>query len=157
MTTFSEKFSFDEVVFNSWCGKFAFDRNYNSHNQFEVNLDLIEDEMTELLLKNKKLFNDSIINFVYSNEKLEFENTNIITEFNKLYTIENINLKDKILLYKFYQNNKEKNLEFFLNILKDFNQTIILLNNNKKLLNEKIINQALNLKDDSRIIEALEK
>ena len=74
-----------------------------------------------------------------------------------LYTIENINLKDKILLYKFYQNNKEKNLEFFLNILKDFNQTIILLNNNKKLLNEKNINQALNLKDDSRIIEALEK
>ena len=89
--------------------------------------------------------------------QLEFENTNIITEFNKLYTIENINLKDKILLYKFYQNNKEKNLEFFLNILKDFNQTIILLNNNKKLLNEKNINQALNLKDDSRIIEALEK
>jgi CMP-N-acetylneuraminic acid synthetase len=41
--------------------------------------------------------------------------------------------------------------------LKDFNQTIILLNNNKKLLNEKNINQALNLKDDSRIIEALEK
>ena len=138
ITTFSEKFSFDEVVFNSSYRKIAFDRNYNSHNQFEVNLDLIEDEMTELLLKNKKLFNDSIINFVYSNEKLEFENTNIITEFNKLYTIENINLKDKILLYKFYQNNKEKNLEFFLNILKDFNQTIILLNNNKKLLNEKI-------------------
>ena len=157
ITTFSEKFSFDEVVFNSSYRKIAFDRNYNSHNQFEVNLDLIEDEMTELLLKNKKLFNDSIINFVYSNEKLEFENTNIITEFNKLYTIENINLKDKILLYKFYQNNKEKNLEFFLNILKDFNQAIILLNNNKKLLNEKNINQALNLKDDSRIIEALEK
>lgn len=41
--------------------------------------------------------------------------------------------------------------------MKDFNQTIILLNNNKKLLNEKNINQALNLKDDSRIIEALEK
>ena len=157
ITTFSEKFSFDEVIFNSSYRKIALDRNYNSHNQFEVNLDLIEDEMTELLLKNRKLFNDSIINFVYSNEKLEFENKNIITEFNRLYKIEKINIKDKIILYKFYQNNKEKNLEFFITILNNFNQLITLLNNNKKLLNEENIDKALNLKDDSSIIEALEK
>ena len=157
ITTFSEKFSFDEVIFNSSYRKIALDRNYNSHNQFEVNLDLIEDEMTELLLKNRKLFNDSIINFVYSNEKLEFENKNIITEFNRLYKIEKINIKDKIILFKFYQDNKEKNLEFFLTILNNFNQLITFLNNNKKLLNEENIDKALNLKDDSRINEALEK
>jgi len=157
ITTFSEKFSFDEVIFNSSYRKIALDRNYNSHNQFEVHLDLIEDEMTELLLKNRKLFNDSIINFVYSNEKLEFENKNIITEFNRLYKIEKINIKDKIILYKFYQDNKEKNLEFFITILNNFNQLITFLNNNKKLLNEENIDKALNLKDDSKINEALEK
>lgn len=157
ITTFSEKFSFDEVVFNSSYRKIALDRNYNSHNQFEVNLNLIEDEMTELLLKNRKLFNDSIINFVYSNEKLEFENKKIITEFNGLYKIEKINIKDKTILYKFYQDNKEKNMDFFLTILNNFNLLIAFLNSNKKLLNEENLNKALMLQDDSRIMEALEK
>jgi len=157
ITTFSEKFSFDEVIFNSSYRKIALDRNYTSYNQFEVDLNLIEDDMTVKLLKNKKLFNDSIINFVYSNEKLEFENKNIITEFNQLYNIEKLNFKNKLILYKFYQDNKEKNQDFFLTILNDFNQLIIILNNNKKLLNEKNINKAINLKDDSRISEVLEK
>ena len=48
-------------------------------------------------------------------------------------------------------------MEFFLTILNNFNQLITFLNNNKKLLNEDNINKALNLKDESRIIEALEK
>ncbi len=156
ITSFSDKFSFEEIVFNSSYRKIALDRNYISHNEFEVDLNLIEDDMTVKLLKNKKLFNDSIINFVYSNEKLEFENKDIITEFNKLYKIEKLNLKNKTILYKFYQENKEKNLEFFISILKDFNQLIIILNNNKKLLNEENSNKAMNLKDDSLIIEALE-
>lgn len=156
ITTLSEKFSLVEVIFNSSYRKIALDKDYNSYNQFHVNLDLIEDEMTEKLLRNRKLFNVSIINFVYSNEKLEFENKNIITEFNQLYKIEKINLRDKTILYKFYQDNKEKNIDFFLSILTDFNQLIIFLNNNKKLLNEEK-NNALVLKDNSRIIEVLEK
>ena len=156
ITTLSEKFSFVEVVFNSSYRKIALDRNYNSYNQFEVKLELIEDEMTELLLKNKKLFTDSIINFVYSNEKLEFENKNVITQFNELYKIEKINLKDKIILYKFYQDNKEKNYDFFLTILNDFTQLILFLINNKKLLKEEK-NNALILKDENRIIEVFEK
>ena len=116
---------------------------------------MIEDEMTEILLRNKKLFKDDIINFVYSNEKLEFENTNIITQFNGLYELEKIYFRDKIILYQFYQDNKEKNLDFFLSILNDFKQLIIFLNNNKRLLNEE--KNALFLKDDYRIIQALEK
>ena len=85
---------------------------------------MIEDEMTEILLRNKKLFNDYIINFVYSNEKLEFENINIITQFIGLYKLEKMNLRDKIILYQFYQDNKEKNIDFFLTILNDFKQLI---------------------------------
>ena len=38
--------------------------------------------MTEFLLKNKKLLNDNIINFIYKNEDLIFENNVIITKFN---------------------------------------------------------------------------
>ena len=158
VTNLSDKFSLVEVIFNNSFRKIAFDKNCNSYNQFEVDLNMIEDEITELLLRNKKLFNDSIINFVYSNEKLEFENTNIITQFNELYKnkIEKINLRDKIILYQFYQNNKEKGIEFFKNNIKDFYYLISFLIDNKKLLNEEK-NGALNLKDDSRIIEVLEK
>ncbi len=156
ITTLSDKFSFVEVIFNSSYRKIALDKNYNSYNQFQVYIDLIEEEMTELLLRNKKLFNDSIINFVYSNEKLEFENKNIITEFNRLYKIEKINLRDKMILYQFYQDNKEKNVDFFLIILDDFNRLILFLNSNKKLLDEEKDN-ALIIKEDNRIIESLEK
>ena len=155
ITDLSDKFSFVKVVFNCSYRKIALDKNVNSYNQFEVDLSMIEDEMTEILLRNKKLFKDDIINFVYSNEKLEFENTNIITQFNGLYELEKINLRDKIILYQFYQDNKEKNLDFFLSILNDFKQLIIFLNNNKRLLNEE--KNALFLKDDYRIIQALEK
>ena len=156
ITTLSDKFSLVEVIFDSSYRKIALDKDYNSYNQFQVDLELIEEEMTEKLLRNKKLFNESIINFVYSNEKLEFENKNIITEFNGLYKIEKINLLDKTILYKFYQDNREKNVDFFLNILNDFNHLILFLNNNKKLLNEEK-NNALILNDDTRIIEVLEK
>ena len=156
ITSLSEKFSLVEVIFNSSYRKIALDKDYNSHNQYEVYLEHIEDEMTELLLKNKKLFNESIINFVYSNEKLEFENTKIITEFNQLYKIEKINLRDKTILYQFYQENKEKNIDFFKTIIKDFNQLIIFLNKNKKLLNGEKEN-ALIIKDNDLIIEVLEK
>ena len=156
ITSLSEKFSLVEVIFNSSYRKIALDKNYNSYNQYEVYLDLIEDEMTELLLKNRKLFNDSIINFVYSNEKLEFENTKIITEFNRLYKIEKLNLRDKITLYQFYKDNEEKNIDFFQKITNNFNQLILFLNKNKKSLNKENEN-ALILKDDDRIIEVLEK
>ena len=119
ITNLPEKFSFVEVVFNSSYRKFALTKDYSTYNQFEVNLDLIEDRMTELLLRNKKLFNNSIIDFVYANENLEFENKNIITIFNDKYEIEKINIDDKKILYRFYQDNKE-NENLFKTIFNDF-------------------------------------
>ena len=151
-----DKFSFVEVAFDSSCRKIPLNRYYDTYNQLEVNFDLIEETMTELLLRNKKLFNNSIIEFVYSNENLEFENKNIITEFYRLYEIKNIDIGDKKILYQFYQENKTKNAEFFKSILNDFIKLIIFLNSNKKLLNEEKTN-AIILKDDSRICEVLEK
>ncbi len=66
--------------------------------------------MTELLLKNKKLFNDNISNFIYKNEDLRFENIDMITKFNKEYITEEITLSDKVILYQFYTDNQENNL-----------------------------------------------
>ena len=103
----SEKFSFIEVLFNFSYRKFALSKDYETYNQIEINLNEMENRMTEHFLSNKKMFDDYINNFVYMNEDLNFENKNIITLFNNEYEIENINLGDKIILYKFYQDNKE--------------------------------------------------
>lgn len=63
--------------------------------------------MAEILLQNKKLFNKNIINFVYKNKDLFFENIDIITKFNQEYKTEKIYIDDKIKLYSFYNDNKE--------------------------------------------------
>ena len=105
--------------------------------------------MTDLLLRNAKLFDNSIINFVYANEDLEIENKNIITIFNNEYEIENINLADKIILYKFYQENLE-NENLFKTLFDDFIQFILFLNYNKKLLKDETKN-ALIIKDKDKI------
>ena len=151
-----DKFSFVEVAFHCSSRKNPFDTYFNSYNQIEVDLNLIEETMTELLLKNKKLFNNSIIDFIYSNENLEFENKNIISEFYRLYEIKNIDVGEQKVLYQFYETNKTKNDDFFKNILNEFIKLIIFLNSNKKLLNEDNTN-AMIIKDDSRICEVLEK
>jgi hypothetical protein len=151
ITNLPEKFSFIETIFNSSYRKFAITKDYNEYNVKIINLETVEDKMTEILLKNKKLFNDSIINFIYTNEDLEFENKDIITIFNNEYEIENINIEDKEILYKFYDRNKE-NQNLFKTIFNDFIHLIIFLNKNKILLKEEKKN-GIFIKDDNRIDE----
>ena len=145
------KFSFIEVLFNCSYRKFAITKDYETYKQIEINIDEMENRMTELLLTNKKMFDNYINNFVYMNENLEFENKNIITLFNDAYEIENINLGDKIFLYKFYQENKE-NENLFKTIFNDFIQLIIFLNNNKESINQGKKN-ALYINDNNKIYE----
>ena len=151
ITNLPEKFSFIETIFNSSYRKFAITKDYNEYNVKIIDLETIEDKMTDLLLKNKKLFNDSIISFIYANEDLEFENKDIITIFNNEYEIENIKIEDKEILFKLYNNNKE-NQNLFKTIFNDFIQLIIFLNKNKILLKEEKKN-SISIKDDSRIDE----
>jgi len=129
-----ERFSLIQVVFESSYRKGALIRDYKLCNQFEIDLDLIEERITNILLKNKKLFNDTVTNFVYGNENLIFENIDIITKFNDEYKIEKLNLGDKRILYQFYKDNEE-NVNLFKKIFNDFRQLILYLNNNKILLN----------------------
>ena len=94
-------------------------------------MDILENRMTELLLRNKKLFDNFINVFFYAKEILEFKTKNIITKFNELFDIEKINLGDKKILYQFYNNNKE-NDNLLKNIFDDFIQLILFLIENKK-------------------------
>ena len=149
-----DKYSFIEVLFNNSYRKFEFYGECKKFKKMEVDIDKMESEITELLLSNKKMFDNYINCFAYMNEYFKFNNTNIITQFNEEYEIEDINLGDKIILYKFYKENKE-NENLFKTIFNDFIQLIIFLNNNKKLLEEKKKN-AINISQDNKIYEVLQ-
>ena len=125
------KFSFTEVLFNNSYRKIALDSEYQTYNEYEIDLESIEEDLTEILLKNKKLLKDDIVNFIYKNEDLSFNNTNIITKFQKKYLPQKININDKVILYQFYEENKNY-INVCKNVLNDFIKLIAFLNNTQK-------------------------
>ena len=147
-------FPFIDIIFDNSYRKAIIDHDYKSYNQFDIDLDNIEDTMTQLLLKNKKLLNDIIINFIYKNEDLNFENNDVITIFNNNPSIklEKIDLNDKVKLYEFYDSNHENN-DLLLKIINDFTQLIIFLNNNKN--NDKISDKISGTKEISETFKIL--
>ncbi len=149
-----ENFPFIDIIFDNSYRKTIIDHDYKSYNQFDIDLDNIEDTMTELLLKNKKLLNDIIINFIYKNEDLNFKNNDVITIFNNNPSIklEKIDLNDKVKLYEFYDSNHE-NINLLLTIINDFTQLIIFLNNNKN--NDKISDKISGTKEISETFKIL--
>ena len=74
-----EDFSFIKILFHSSYRKIQEDINYNSCIEYIINFDLIEKYMTDLLLKNKKLLNETINVFKYSNEVFTNQVTDVIT------------------------------------------------------------------------------
>lgn len=148
-----KNFSFIDIIFNHSYRKALIDNDYKSYNQFIIDLESIEETMTELLLKNKKLLNGNIINFIYINEDLTFDNNDIITKFNNNQIIEKIDLDDKIILYEFYEEHYE-DINLLLSIIDNFNQLIIFLNNN--INNNKIADEISGKKDISSAINFLD-
>ena len=78
-----ENISFIDILFYSSYRKiFSSDtRNYELYNSYDINYDLIEEKMTDLLLKNKKLLNDNIIYyFIYKNENGILKNKKLLND-----------------------------------------------------------------------------
>ena len=137
-----QNFSFIEIAFNHSYRKILIDNDFKTYNNFIIEWESIEETMTDLLLNKKKLLKDKILYFVYANEDLNFENKEIITTFNNnpKYQMETIQLNDKIILYQFYENHYE-DPNILKQIINDFIQLIIFLNNNRD--NEKISDKIL--------------
>jgi hypothetical protein len=116
----SDKFSFIDVIFNSSYRKIIDNNNYRNYNQFEIDLNDIEEKMTELLLQNKKLLNENIIvEFSYNNEIFDNEINDIITSFKYYYKITDISLDDKEIIYNFIKN-YEGNIDKYKDTINDF-------------------------------------
>jgi hypothetical protein len=96
-----------------------------------------------LILKNKKLIDENIIEFVYNGEVFNNQINNSMTLLKEKYKSK-IDKYDKVVIYKFCTENK--NIHLYKNIINDF---IVLI----KLLNSK--NKDNEIKGETKIYEVL--
>ena len=127
-------------------------RNYESYKEYKINYDLIEENLTDLLLKNKKLLNDDITEFIFNDEIFNNEIEDSITLFRKKYNCKNIDKNDKEAIYKFYNNNKNFT-QIYKDIINDFMIFIKILNDKRKEDNNKIND----IKEESKIYSIINK
>ena len=83
-------YNFINVVFNSSYRRVIDTGKYEDYNRINLNLESIEKEMTELLLKNKKLLNCDLILFKYNDEIFSNEINDLITNFESKYNTSDI-------------------------------------------------------------------
>ena len=149
-----KEISFIDILFNSSYRKIldSNNKNYDSYKEYKINYDLIEENMTDLLLKNKKLLNDNITEFIYNNEVFSNEIADSIASFKKLFICKKIDIHDKADIYKFYTDN-EGNTNLYKNVIYDFITLIKFLNEKRKEDN----NKGDDIKEESKIYEILNK
>ena len=112
------------VLFDYSYRKIIINDNYSEFNKYEINLEYIEEMLTDKFLKNKKLFSNEIFEFKYKNEDLEFKNKDICTKFKEIVEEEELNINDKIIIYEYFEENKG-NTNLHLKLLDDFSELII--------------------------------
>ena len=108
--------------------------------------------MTDLLLKNKKLLNEDITEFIYNNEVFSNQVTDIITTFKANNNCIELILDDKVPIYKFFEEDKN-NPNLNQTIINDFIELIKHLNNLKKESN----NTQDEIKDDTKLYDIVNK
>ena len=133
--------SFIDIIFNSSYRKIIDHktRNKEFYREYEINYDLIEENMTELLLKNKKMLKEDINEFVYNDEVFENQVTNLICSFANSYKTNKIDNIDKFIIYKYYKE-KQNSKDNCKKIIADFIKLIQLRKDKieKKLENNEI-------------------
>ena len=67
--SFPKEYSFIDILFDSSYRKIldSETRNNELYKEYEIDYDLIEEKVTDVLLKNKKLLNDEVTEFIYNN------------------------------------------------------------------------------------------
>ena len=145
------KFSFIDILYNSSYRKIIDTKNYSEYNLFKINVLSIEENMTELLLKNKKLLDeDLIIPFRYNYTIFDNQVTDLITIFKKNYKTKELSSDDKIVIINFIKNN-QSDLEIYKKIINDFMSLIGHLNNIKNIKQD----NDNNVKGSTKVIEVL--
>ena len=121
--------SINNVLFNYSYRKVIINDDYSEFNNYEINLEYIEEMMTDKFLKNKRLISDEIFEFKYKNEDLEFKNKDICTKLKEKINEEELSINDKIIIYEYFEENKG-DVNLHLKLIDDFTYLIIYLNEN---------------------------
>ena len=111
--------------------------------------------MTDLLLRNKKLLNEDITEFIYNNEVFNNEITDLISSFKLNYDSKELKLMtiDKVPIYKFCNKNND-NTQLYKEIIKDFIELLEHLINLKKEQNN-VIEESLKEKKLYEIVDKI--
>ena len=149
-----KKLSLIDMLFNFSYRK-ALDSNpinYKLYKEYEINYDYIEEKMTELLVKNKKLLNDDITRFIYNNEIFDNKVTDLITIFCKRYNIKSLIPDDKVIIYKFFK--ESENINLYKVMINGFIELLKLLNNLRK---DGFNTKDNKIKEDTKIYEVMDE
>ena len=131
----TKKFSFTKTIFNSSYRKYIDSKKHENYNEYVIRLKQVESEMTDSLLRNKKMVNDNLIGFNFNNEVFSHEIADLITNFD--YEKIPINIDDKEVIYSFINNNKGNN-DKYKTIINNFITLIEYLNKESKDQNNNI-------------------
>ena len=153
--TFPEGILFTDILFNSSYRKII-DSDIKSnypYKEFEINYNKIEDYMTELLLKNKKLLNCDITEFMYSDEVFTNQVSDLMSSFWKNINYD-IDIHDKVAIYKFYKD-FDNDVSICKDIINDF-RTLLKFNieNNDKVKDENEKNN-ISITEETKIYEII--
>jgi hypothetical protein len=127
--------TFTNAIFNSSYRKYINTQKPENYNEYEIRMEQIESEMTDSILKGKKLLNDDIIRFNFDNEVFTFGIGDLISKFD--YKKDPINKDDKVMIYKFIKKNDGNNAKYKI-IINNFITLIEYLNRASKDKNNKI-------------------
>ena len=149
-----DNISFIDIIFNLSYRRMLdlYPNGYGIYKEYVINYKLIEETITDLLLNNKQLLNESneenetITKFIYNDELFSNQISNYITNLKSKYS-NNISLDDKVIIYKFCKDNNDNNI--IQNIINDFLKFIKFLNNYKteNNNNDYIINSDTKIED----------
>ena len=71
--SFPKEYSFIDILFDSSYRKIldSETRSNELYKEYEIDYDLIEEKVTDVLLKNKKLLNNEVTEFIYNNNNVK--------------------------------------------------------------------------------------
>ena len=150
--------SFRDILFNSSYRKIVDNdfRSIDSYKEYEIDYDLIEEHMTEVLLRNKKLLNNNITEIIYNDEVFTNEISDLITMFKKRYGHQNINIYDKVAIYDFYKDN-QKNSYICAIIINDFITLLKYKEEKIEIANENEEKSNITINEETKIYEIVNK
>ncbi len=96
--------------------------NYSNYNKYNINIDKIEEILTNSFIYNKKLFSNDIKDIIYKND---FYYNKILSSFiNNKSQLEELKVEDKEYIITFYSETLNKDLTQSLSLLKEIENLV---------------------------------